>query len=64
MRNLTSAFVTNSTGVLGVSERDGKYWARIKSQGKMRSLGTFDTIEEARAAYIQAKRLEHAGCML
>lgn len=62
--NQREAFATSQTGVLGVSLRDGKYWARIKSQGKMRYLGTFDTSEEAHAAYVQAKRLAHAGCTL
>jgi hypothetical protein len=38
--------------------------AAIKHQGRRMSLGYFDTVDDAHAAYIDAKRLLHQGCML
>ena len=41
---------TSTTGVSGVRERDGKYQLRIIENGKRKSLGNYDTIEQAVAA--------------
>lgn len=50
-----------SSGVLGVSwyERDKKWKPQISINGKRVYLGYFDTIAEARAAYLKAKALYH-----
>jgi hypothetical protein len=55
----------NALGVQGVVRDDrGKYVASITTMGVGRRLGSFATAEEASAAYLQAKRVAHAGCTL
>lgn len=55
-QNLKSAKSHNKSGLLGVTRRKSGGWcARI-------TIGTFDTPEEAHAAYIDAKRRLHLGC--
>ena len=45
-------YATSETGLKGVGQRaDGKYTARICVDGKRKSLGVFNTPEEAAAAY-------------
>ena len=61
LENLRRAHVDSRTGVLGVCQRDGKFIARIKANGRRVSLGRFASLEEARAAYIAAKRELHQG---
>lgn len=60
-RNKSRARKTNSSGLLGVShdKRVGKYRARIMVDGRMTSLGYYDTPEAAHAAYLEAKRTMH-----
>jgi hypothetical protein len=50
-----------SSGFLGVNfhATAKKYQARIKANGRSKSLGLYDTPEEAHAAYIAAKRELH-----
>jgi hypothetical protein len=48
-----------STGVLGVSRNCKRFQAKIKTNGNVVCLGTFDTTEQASAAYIEAKRKFH-----
>lgn len=55
-QNLRCAKAHNRSGLLGVSRRKSGGWcARI-------TIGTYDTPEEAHAAYLDAKRRLHAGC--
>lgn len=56
----------NRLGILGVSRSTtGKrYHSRIQIDGVKVHLGTFDTSEEARAAYVAAKRELHPGCTI
>lgn len=50
------------TGLLGAELlSSGKFRARIRSEGKLHELGTFDSAEAAHLVYIEAKRLLHAG---
>lgn len=50
---------------LGVSSyKHGGYRSRIKHHGKDIHLGVFETQEEARDAYLSAKRKLHTGCMI
>ncbi len=45
----------NRRGVHGYEKHGSKYRARMFVRGKRIELGSFDTIEEARAAYLAAK---------
>ena len=46
----------NSTGLTGVTMRNGKYEAGIAVNGRSMYLGTYSTAEEAHGAYLEAKR--------
>ena len=46
----------NSTGLTGVTMRNGKYEAGITVNGRHMYLGTYSTAEEAHGAYLEAKR--------
>lgn len=65
-QNKRRAQRNSKTGLLGASwsERDGRFVARIKVDGEYKSLGGFDSAEDAHAAYVQAKRAEHIGCTI
>lgn len=54
----------SKTGFLGVSPHRNRFMARIKVNGKHKCLGTFDTPEQAHAAYVATKRQLHEGCTL
>lgn len=56
----------NRSGFLGVSwnNKDQKWWSRISVNGKFNYLGSYDKPEDAHAAYVEAKRLRHAGCTI
>lgn len=49
----------NAAGLRGVIVRGRRYQARIVNNGKVTHLGTFDTAEEASAAYRKAKTKAH-----
>lgn len=52
----------SATGFLGVTQHEsGRFRARIRVDGALKSLGLFDTPEAAHAAYVDAKRTLHAG---
>ena len=52
---------TNTSGYRGVSPREnGKWRATIRWDGKIKSLGSFNTPEDAKAAYDEALK-EKAG---
>lgn len=55
--HLTGAYKNSKTGVRGVMERNGRYRACVRHNGKLTYLGTYDTIEEADAV-ATAARLE------
>lgn len=54
--------VVGASGFMGVYLRadTGKYQAKIKSHGKTRNLGCFNTPQEASAAYLLAKEELHS----
>lgn len=54
----------NGVGFLGVAKNNKRFMAKIKVNGKFVYLGTFDTPEEAHAAYLEAKRQMHVGCAI
>jgi hypothetical protein len=47
----------NTTGLKGVIKRDAKFTARISHDGRNIWLGTYDSAQEAHAAYDKAARL-------
>lgn len=56
-QNFNAQMPVGMTGCRGVTkEKNGRYGARIKFDGVRRRLGSFDTIEEASAAYETAAR--------
>lgn len=58
MQNVNPDRKNNTSGVKGVHNCKGKWRAMIRSDGKSRHIGIFDTIEQASAAYeAEAKRL-------
>ena len=64
-QNQRTPMSNNKVGLLGVSPRpNGKFRATLVVGGKQRSVGTFDTAEEAHTAYVEAKRIHHEGCTL
>lgn len=54
----------NVLGVQGVRALGGKYEARIWTEGRGVSLGSFATAAEASTAYRKAKRAMHEGCTI
>lgn len=54
----------NKAGLLGVSPNGARWAASIVSLRVKHCLGTYDTPQEAHAAYVVAKRELHEGCML
>lgn len=64
MQNQRRARVGNTTKLLGVTKKRNKWQAYITTNGKPQYLGLFDTAEAAHAAYLQAKRQQHAGCTI
>lgn len=63
-QNQRKAHTNSQTGVLGVSPDGDRWRAQIGSKGKKLYLGTFDTTDEAHAAYLSAKRRLHQGCTI
>jgi HNH endonuclease/AP2 domain len=61
MQNKRKAQANNKTGYLGVNyaKNVNKYNAQICLNGKSKSLGYFNTAEEAHQAYLQAKQILH-----
>jgi HNH endonuclease len=61
-QNKRRARSDSKTGILGVHlHRPGKWQAKINIEGKSRSLGIFNSPQEAERAYLEAKRRVHAG---
>ena len=64
-QNRRKAQTNSITGLMGVSScNPGRYFARIRANGKTRQIGTFATPEAAHAAYLNAKRELHEGCTI
>ena len=63
--NQRRAHVQSKTGLLGASPYvNGRFVACIRTGGKTKHIGYFDTAEEAHAAYVRVKRELHEGCTL
>lgn len=61
MQNLKRSRKDSSTGLLGVVPSKGRFTSVIFVNKVTHRLGTFDTPEQAHAAYIEAKRRLHPG---
>jgi hypothetical protein len=64
LQNIRGPKSHNTAGALGVTYSTGKYRAKIGINGKTVHLGRYATLEEAAAAYLQAKRQHHEGCTI
>lgn len=65
MQNQRKPHRNNKLGVLGVSKcKSSKFSSRIRISGKDTHLGTFETAEKAREAYMRAKQIHHQGALL
>ena len=66
LQNIKKATKKNLTGLLGVSpSRNKKSWySRIYIDGQLFCLGTYDSAQDAYAAYVKAKRAGHIGCTI
>ena len=64
LQNQRKAKNNKSTGVLGVYPDKARFCAKISINNKSKHLGMFDTVEDAHAAYVAAKREMHPGCTL
>jgi hypothetical protein len=65
-QNQRRAHADSATGFLGIylHKASGRYAASIHANGKKVSLKTYETPEEAHAAYLSAKRRLHEGCTI
>lgn len=63
-QNRQTAQRDNKLGFLGVFKCKKRYQAQVKLNGKITHVGTFDTPEQAHAAYLVAKRKLHEGCTI
>ena len=57
--NLHKPYSNNTTGYLGVSARNGHWYAQITNKGKKHHIGYFDSPIEAHQAYLKVKRSIH-----
>lgn len=53
-----------NTGLLGSYRNGDRFMSKIKVNGRIVYLGTFDTPEQAHEIYVAAKRQLHEGCTL
>jgi hypothetical protein len=62
MQNIRSAPANSKSGLLGAHRfgRSKKWTARIRINGVGTRIGSFDTAEEAHAAYMAAKAIHHS----
>lgn len=60
-QNVTRIAKKSKTGVLGVHIDKKRFSSKIMVDGKSIHLGSFNTVEEAHAAYLSAKRRLHEG---
>lgn len=61
MQNRRMPGTNNTHGFLGVRRNHKRWSAGIVAEGVRHYLGTYDSPEEAHAAYLAAKRLLHPG---
>ena len=63
--NLRTSKANNKLGVLGVHQmKSGKFRACIQTNRKQVHIGVYESLEHARAAYLETKRRLHGGCTI
>ena len=60
-QNQRSAHADNRHGLMGVAKNHKRFSAQLQAEGKYHYIGTYDTPEQAHAAYIEARRELHKG---
>lgn len=63
-QNQRSPHANSKTGVMGVHRDKQKFRAKITVGGVTVNLGSFDSVDEAHATYLKAKRSMHPGNLL
>ena len=63
-QNQKKATSANKSGLLGVSEKSGKFIARIGINRKQIKIGCYNSPSEAHQAYLNKKRESHEGCTI
>lgn len=66
MQNYRAASKNSKSGLLGAyyNKSSKRYNSELTISGRRIRLGSFDTAEEAHAAYVKAKRRHHPGCTI
>lgn len=61
--NMQRVRADSATGVQGVSpyKKTGRFQAQVRHNGRCHYLGTYDTVEQARAVYVDAKAKLHVA---
>lgn len=63
-QNQRKPHIDATSGFLGVRRSRNRWRAAIKNNGRILSLGTYDTPKLAHEAYLGAKRKMHEGCTI
>lgn len=63
-QNLRNPLPGTASGLMGAFKKRNRWESRVRVFGQVIRLGTFDTAEEAHAAYIEAKRKYQPGCTI
>lgn len=65
-QNIRKARQGSKSGLIGAhwNEERARWQSAIKVDGRNKYLGIFPTMEEAHAAYVEAKRRFHVGCTI
>ncbi|UXZ44493.1 HNH endonuclease signature motif containing protein [Pseudomonas soli] len=63
-QNMRRPLPGTASGLLGAFKKRNKWTSNVRAFGQIIRLGTFDTAEEAHAAYLQAKRKYQPGCTI
>lgn len=63
-QNMRHPLPGTASGLLGAFKKRDRWESKVRAFGQVIRLGTFDTAEEAHAAYLQAKRKHQPGCTI
>lgn len=61
LQNRRKAQANNASGLIGAHTKNDRFTSSLLVEGKTFRLGAFTKAEDASAAYIEAKRIHHAG---